>query len=1380
MPNTEPRGRAEALILPILLAAPGARLTALGAGASSTVWRLDVPSGSHVVKVARPGFEATLRSEGRRLVLTASTVLPQAQDAGRLPEHPSAPPDYGACVGCDYLLLSFAPGRPLDEVWADVEPERLARAVARDVGRALADLHAVGVAHGDVKPSNVIVDLSGAQPRCHLIDLGLASSVDAGVLGGGTPRYLPPEINTTQPLDPRARDLWALGATLLEVLDPDARTLGALQDYTTQLPLPPWVKPLLNPDPAARPRAQWVAQLAGAAAERGELPIRRAYLATRARELAAVAPGVEVRLEVDGLTENWLRSACRVLQSIGDPAPDTHSLLVLGSLDEPGRRDWLRRLLGAQAADLPRTSQHTDGELALRLCRASERGPLEVVSSSLFQDAPEATEAPAHDLYELALRLGSEAPDAGTLEAAEHACLNQSELPVTLRLATARALKRRGEFARALALLDEQPMLGCRIERAAVFARMGRLERAAQELDALLGATLPERERWDALALLARVHLHRGNPFEAERLLSGAPSVPALLESRASVALTLGNFSAAAELLDSASSTCRGAEQLARVEALKANLAQQLGESSKALDCFTRAAEHAKRVGALLEDATYNVGVAGTALELGQVARALAAATRAVLLLDHLERPDAAARAELCRASALQIVGAGEEARAASEAALRRAATANDARCAGFCELVLTDLGGADGARHLAAAAHWLNPPRPDDRLRLAARELELGSEPSDIEAMDALANAASPTEVRLEWWGARAARLVLAQDTGRAAVVLEALAELRSCETPVEPKGRALASGARLAALVGDGERARTFTELAAQAFEQLHQTTPDELRAALRGRSWVRGLALTPAGRQLSGEQLRDLAHIVGALAERDRLRPLLTRVVDALVLWTGVERGLLLLKAPNGQLVPRAARHLSGRDLTDDQRKLSTSLAQRALTSGECVVAIDASGELPAFHQSVHALKLRSVLAVPLRARGESVGVVYLDDRVRRGAFGRAELSWVELVASLAALSIVETRDQLLLRRAVRRAYRAEARAEVALSKTRSALERTAEELERHRPQRAPGRHPNIVGVSPEIDTLLALIDRVADSDVPVLIRGESGSGKELVARALHDASRRRARAFVAENCSAIPETLLESTLFGHMRGAFTGATQTRAGLFELADGGTLFLDEIADMSLAMQAKLLRVLESGEVRKIGSERATRINVRVVGASHGSLEELAARGSFRADLLYRLNVITLQIPPLRERVSDIPLLVKHFLAKYGGENPPKVDDEALSTLCGFPWPGNVRQLENEVRRAIVLCDGVIRSRHLSPALVASPVAAPVSQNLRQRLDALEIELIGEALQAAAGNQTKAAQALGISRFGLQKMLKRLGLSAHTGQDGQQAVTDA
>ncbi|MCA9608141.1 MAG: sigma 54-interacting transcriptional regulator, partial [Myxococcales bacterium] len=267
-----------------------------------------------------------------------------------------------------------------------------------------------------------------------------------------------------------------------------------------------------------------------------------------------------------------------------------------------------------------------------------------------------------------------------------------------------------------------------------------------------------------------------------------------------------------------------------------------------------------------------------------------------------------------------------------------------------------------------------------------------------------------------------------------------------------------------------------------------------------------------------------------------------------------------------------------------------------------------------------------------------------------------------------------------------------------------------------------------------------------------------------GKELVARAIHDSSPRRDGPWVSENCSAIPETLLESTLFGHVRGAFTGADRARRGLFEIADGGTLFLDEIGEMSEPMQAKLLRVLQDGELRPIGGEQTRRVDVRLVAATHRDLPALVEQGRFRSDLFYRIAVVAVELPALRERPDDIPPLVAEFLERHAGERLVRIDPRAMRALRGHRWPGNVRELENEIRRALVLADDTIALEHLSPALRGDSDSEPLDElDLKGRVAALERRLIKKALETTFGNQTRAASLLGLSRYGLQKMIKRL-----------------
>jgi serine/threonine-protein kinase PknK len=387
------------------------------------------------------------------------------------------------------------------------------------------------------------------------------------------------------------------------------------------------------------------------------------------------------------------------------------------------------------------------------------------------------------------------------------------------------------------------------------------------------------------------------------------------------------------------------------------------------------------------------------------------------------------------------------------------------------------------------------------------------------------------------------------------------------------------------------------------------------------------------------------------------------------------------------------------------------------------------------------------------------------------VRRGAFGPREVAWVRLLATQAAAAIADARDALRLRRLARRAERARQRVEETLVRTEGALQVARAELARG--ARSRHKYDAIIGDGDAIRKTLALVDRVtdaADARIPVLIVGESGTGKELIARAIHDNGPRKRGAFVAENCGAIPEPLLESTLFGHVRGAFTGADRARVGLFEVASGGTLLLDEIGEMSLTMQAKLLRVLQESEVRPVGSEKSTKIDVRVMGATHRDLQAMVREGKFREDLYYRLAVITVEIPALRERSEDMPALVEHFVKRYSGNRKIKVTRGALAVLAAAPWPGNVRQLENELRRALLLCDDVLDVEHLGPELLQPrrPGRDGVGGlSLRDQLDALERRLVTDALRRATGNQTHAAKALGVSRFGLQKMMKRLGLTS-------------
>jgi transcriptional regulator with PAS, ATPase and Fis domain len=414
--------------------------------------------------------------------------------------------------------------------------------------------------------------------------------------------------------------------------------------------------------------------------------------------------------------------------------------------------------------------------------------------------------------------------------------------------------------------------------------------------------------------------------------------------------------------------------------------------------------------------------------------------------------------------------------------------------------------------------------------------------------------------------------------------------------------------------------------------------------------------------------------------------------------------------------------------------------------------------------------------TAVAVPVVADGQVIGQLVASGFVDPRSSSEPPPEPAELARALARLDPhlvdpsepvrrlpVVAGDRVRVVRAVLRAAAQEVAAE--------------EEDDRRRLRRGGGDGPGlwgIVGASPAMRELFALLRRVVRSDATVLIAGESGTGKELVARALHEHGPRAGRPFVAQSCGAVPDDVLESTLFGHVRGAFSGAIRPSEGLFGAANGGTLFLDEVGEMSPAMQVKLLRVLQDGTYLPVGATNPRRADVRVVAASHRDLREMVQAGTFRQDLFYRLHVLTLRLPPLRERPGDLRLLVEHLLAQVEGA-PPRVGEAAWRCLERYAWPGNVRELRAEVERWTVAAAGEpeVGPEHLSPsvreaggyagAAGAEAAAAAAGQaSLADAVEALERAIIARGLERTGGNRTQLAKELGISRTTLNERLKR------------------
>jgi Nif-specific regulatory protein len=434
------------------------------------------------------------------------------------------------------------------------------------------------------------------------------------------------------------------------------------------------------------------------------------------------------------------------------------------------------------------------------------------------------------------------------------------------------------------------------------------------------------------------------------------------------------------------------------------------------------------------------------------------------------------------------------------------------------------------------------------------------------------------------------------------------------------------------------------------------------------------------------------------------------------------------------------------------------ITRSVFRKVVTERAAVLAADAPREV-GNSESLMGAQIRSTLGVPLWKGQEILGVLQMDNRESAGVFTNADLELVAVLAHNASLAVANARLVTRLRAAEDRLKK-----ENAFLKGREETRRTG----------GRGNQQEIIGSSSAMRTLSEQLDKVVDTRVTVLIEGETGVGKELVAAAVHYRSRRRDKLFVGQNCAAMPENLLESELFGHKKGSFTGAHEEKKGLFEIADGGTLFLDEVTEMPISLQSKLLRVLQEGEIRAIGATVEKRVNVRIVAATNRNLEKEVEQGRFREDLYYRLKVFPLRVPPLRERREDIPQLAVYFLSRFSteiGKPSGGFSQQAMELLQSYDWPGNVRELQNEVQRLVIQLDagGFVTPDLLSPRVrqiegVIERVR-PTKGTLKEMMDQLERWLLIESLREHANNKTAAAKSLGITREGLHKKLRAFGL---------------
>ena len=441
----------------------------------------------------------------------------------------------------------------------------------------------------------------------------------------------------------------------------------------------------------------------------------------------------------------------------------------------------------------------------------------------------------------------------------------------------------------------------------------------------------------------------------------------------------------------------------------------------------------------------------------------------------------------------------------------------------------------------------------------------------------------------------------------------------------------------------------------------------------------------------------------------------------------------------------------------------------IAGSVLNSGRGELIINASKDPRHFKMvdDITGFKTESMVVVPLKIKKKTIGVLEALNK-KKEIFDEKDLNFLMALSPIIAMALDNVRMYSELKRAYNELKLIDKGKDELIREKMHELTLLRKEAERHY------LFDQIIGNSDKIKEVLGLCERVIDSEITVLIEGETGTGKELIARAIHYNGPRKDQPFVAQNCSGIPDNLLASELFGHKKGAYTGAFKDKRGLFEIADGGTVFLDEVSEMSAAMQTNLLRVLQDGDIKPLGSERGKRVDIRLISATNRSLKEEMREGRLREDLFYRLSVFAIKLPSLRERVSDIPILASHFLKKFNDKTKKSdigINQEALDCLTAYAFPGNVRELENEIERAIAmvgngnLIDVLNLSEKIQLNSNPNSLGVKLQGSLKQMVEILEKSILFQTLEKNMQNKTKTAKELGLSRYGLQKKIQRYGL---------------
>ncbi len=948
-----------------------------------------------------------------------------------------------------------------------------------------------------------------------------------------------------------------------------------------------------------------------------------------------------------------------------------------------------------------------------------------------------------------------------------------------------------GASARALRLALTSAQRGAaRIEGARVLLRLGRPARAVHALQHDFDEPSAAAS---ANLVRARAYIQLGDYERALALTADERPLPPeqqLLrrEVRGTALVYGGDAEQGLQLLESLASeltSLRRHRDRARVESLIAIGAFRQGDLSRARAGYSQSLALAKEQGMpdLLASAALNW--ATLCQQLGDWGAALEGYERALRLALALGRTSTEQRAAFNLGNLFVQIGAFERAEEQLDRAQRSAEAAHNDPVLAAVAQVRGELLGLQGRIDDARAAF------AEAELHLkgtaASRELlELRVQRLLVEArVDAGSDVVATLERELQWsselapdldaWisialcrscllrGDGASALASARRAHAAAQRADAPQWTAACDALLcevyERLGDAGAARAhRTAALAGYGKLAASLPSAHADVF----WSHPDRRRLP-------RHTSKPPDVSATSDERPRLLRFLAINRRINSRLdvSEVLEAALDAAIELTHAERGFVLLQPPGDAVQIRARRRIDAQGDRHDEADFSRSIAERVLATETPVITVDAQSDTRFYGEvSVAALALKSVACVPFRSQRGIRGALYVDNRLTAGRFSAADSELLLAFGDQVAIALdnaelhtelQEKQKQLeaakhQLERVVRSQERDIERLELRLDHQQAALESRFD-------------YSQIKGRGPAMRRVFALLDRVIDTDVPVLIGGESGTGKELVARAIHFQSPRKRSPFIAINCGALPEQLLESELFGHKKGAFSGATQDKVGLLVAAADGTVLLDEIGELPFPLQVKLLRALQEREVLPLGATRPVPIAARILSATHRDLVAETERGRFREDLYFRLAVISVELPALRDRGDDLPELVAALLERAAAElkRPiPQLTRGAMAALSAHRWPGNVRELQNVLTKAMLLCDGTITVEHLqlSPNRARAPRA-----KTRAQYEQTEADRILEALRATRWNVARVSKDLGIPRNTLYRKLAKYGL---------------